>query len=83
MKREHTGRILASTFGEQLNELQVDQSACFSLLKSSNWEHRFWGLHLLHEHWKLPADVLIPLCKSTIVTDALMHINRFEAVPLI
>ena len=69
--------LLKLAFADRLEGLKEDRSASFALLKSSDWKERFGALKLLESFWRIPNDLLLPICDGLVASDPNPQVRAF------
>lgn len=59
-------RYLRGILGSRLDEMLIDRASAFERLGSDCRDERLGALLILDRCWKIPSDVLIPICDEII-----------------
>ena len=72
---DHDREIAERAFNTEVDRVYKDRKFAFESLKSESWMQRYSSLSLLHYHWHMDKDILVPICKVAFEGDERIQVR--------
>ena len=73
---DHHRDLAERAFGEEVDRVYQDREFAFKSLQAESWKRRYVSLSLLHFHWQIGDDILVPICKLAFENDDHIQVRQ-------